>query len=214
MLPGNIDTLDAGFGNGAMSYAAYSMGNRVLGISNQQREVQTTTQLFDFLNIPRSAIELRCMNLYDLKDLNRTFDQIICSETLEHITRDQEMVKTFASLLQPGGRLILCCPYALHPQHALGRTNEPENGYHVRDGYTLDSYKQLLTSADMTVTQQLGLGSPLLCATDRVERWSRNNLGALISLPVFLLMLPFAWFDYTNPAVPFSLAVVAEKIKG
>lgn len=212
-LEGELETLDAGFGNGALSFAAYKKGNRVIGISNRQPEINATRQLFDWLGIPRSAIELHYLNIYDLQGLNRTFDQIICSETLEHITRDQEVISTFADLLRPKGRLILCCPYALHPQHAMGRIHQPEDGGHVRDGYTLESYSVLLETAGLTVVQKLGLGAPVLCSIDRIERWFRNRFGDLMTLPLFFAVLPLTWLDYVNPEVPFSLAVVAEKLE-
>jgi SAM-dependent methyltransferase len=208
---GDLETLDAGFGNGALSYAAYRKGNRVLGVTLGQREVDATRALFDRWGIPRSRLDLQCLNIYDLGSLHRTFDQIICSETLEHLTRDAEVIHMFSRLLNPGGRLVLCCPHAVHPAHALGRTNEPENGGHVRDGYTLDSYKVLLESAGLRITGSLGLGSPLLLRLDTVLRQLRNGAGDLWALPLFCLFLPFTWLDYANPELPFSLAVVAEK---
>jgi 2-polyprenyl-3-methyl-5-hydroxy-6-metoxy-1,4-benzoquinol methylase len=88
LRPGNLETLDAGFGNGALSYAAYRKGNRVIGLTLWEREVQDTVALFDRMNVPRDRVELRRMDIYDLRTLGRTFDQIVCSETLEHIARD------------------------------------------------------------------------------------------------------------------------------
>ncbi len=208
---GDIETLDAGCGNGALSYAAYKKGNRVLGLSYVKREVEDTSEFFASLEIPRARIELQEFNLYQLPGLNRKFDQIICSETLEHITRHEEIIKSFAALLNTGGRLVLCCPYALHPENALGRVDEPETGGHVRDGYTLESYRALLEPAGLKITGQLGLGSPFLCALDRVMRGMRTSAGDLWSFPLFLLFLPFTLLDYANPKVPFSLVVVAEK---
>jgi len=151
------------------------------------------------------------MNIYELRSLGQKFDQIICSETLEHIKRDKEVVQMFADILNPGGRLILCCPHALHPEHNLGRTDEPETGYHVRDGYTLESYEALLGPAGLRITRRMGLGSPLLVWLDNQLRRARLRVGDFWAFPIFLLMLPLTWLDYTDPKVPFSLAVVAEK---
>ena len=208
---GDLDTLDAGFGNGALSYAAYCKGNRVQGVSIVEGEVERTVTLFDYWGIPRDRVELRLMNIYGLRSLGRTFDQIICSETLEHIARDAEVVQMFADLLKPGGRLLLCCPYALHPEHALGRTNEPETGYHVRDGYTLESYQSLLECTGMRMVKTLGLGSPLLCWLDKLLKGVRNRFGDFWALPLFLVLLPLTWLDYADPSKPYSLAVVVEK---
>ena len=209
---GKLYTLDAGSGNGALSYAAFRRGSRVLGISFSEREVADTSVLFRAMGIAPTAVEFRRMNIYDLDILEDTFDQIVCSETLEHIKRDREVVQMFARLLRPGGRLILCCPHALHPEHALGRTDEPETGHHVRDGYTIESYQALLDSSGLVITTVLGLGSPLLCDLDKFLRKARHKVGDLVAFPIFLLFLPLVRFDYRNPKMPFSLAVVAEKV--
>jgi len=208
---GQLEVLDAGCGNGALSYAAYRQGSRVLGVSFLQREIDDTNALFEYMGVPRDGIQLRLMNIYELRSLGQKFDQIICSETLEHIRRDKEVVQMFADLLNPGGRLILCCPHALHREHNLGRTDEPETGYHVRDGYTLDSYQALLEPAGLRIAQRVGLGSPLLVWLDNQLRRARHRVGDFWAFPMFLLMLPLTWLDYTDPKIPFSLVVVAEK---
>jgi cyclopropane fatty-acyl-phospholipid synthase-like methyltransferase len=210
---GRLETLDAGSGNGALSYAAYKRGSRVLGISIDERSVRDTAKMFEAMGISSSKVEFRQMNIYDLRKLSRKFDQIICSETLEHIRRDQDVILMFSDLLNPGGRLVLCCPHAIHPQHALGRTDEPETGYHVRDGYTLQSYRQLLDPAGFKITYVVGLGSPLLCNLDNFLRRLRHKVGDVGAFPVFALLMPLTWLDYRDPKMPFSLAVVAEKVR-
>jgi cyclopropane fatty-acyl-phospholipid synthase-like methyltransferase len=209
--PGAIDTLDAGCGNGALTYLAYRKGNRVLGVSFLAREVADTTTLFRKRGIPPERVDFRKMNIYDLRSLTRRFDQIICSETLEHIRRDCEVVQMFADLLNPGGRLLLCCPHSLHPEHNLGRTDEPETGYHVRDGYTFETYEQILELAGFKILQRIGVGSPVVTTLDRGLRWLRHKTGDVGAFPAFLLMVPFTWLDYRDPKMPFSVAVVAEK---
>lgn len=212
LQPGPLETLDAGSGNGALSLAAYRLGNRVLGVTLNEREARETTAFFDVLQIPRTQVEFRQLNIYELTRLGRCFDQIICSETLEHLRRDDEAVRIFANLLRPGGRLVLCSPYARHPEHALGRTDEPEDGGHVRDGYTIESYRSLLEPAGFRIRRAMGLGSPLLCHLNRPLRdLRRRPLGDVLALPFFLLAMPLTWLDRVNPAVPYSLAVVAQK---
>ena len=46
---GPIDTLDAGCGNGALSYAAYRRGSRVLGVTMDLGQVQKAREYFGFL---------------------------------------------------------------------------------------------------------------------------------------------------------------------
>lgn len=208
---GFIDTLDAGCGNGALSYAAYRLGNRVLGVTFDEIEVSKARALFDLIGTDSTRLRFELCNLYDLPKLNRKFDQIICSETLEHIAGDRDMVGVFYEMLKDGGVLHLCCPYALHPDHSLGRVNGPEDGGHVRDGYTLESYRALLEPEGFKIVTHFGLGTPFLQRLDRAVRYLRNKWGNIAALPLFLLIWPLLGFDAPNPKLPFSVYVQAVK---
>ncbi|MDO8730294.1 MAG: class I SAM-dependent methyltransferase [Candidatus Omnitrophota bacterium] len=208
---GPIDTLDAGCGNGALAYAAYTLGNRVLGINHNPAETAKAQAFFSEIGIDASRLEFKTLNLYDLPEIGRSFDQIICSETLEHIAQDALIVTQFYNALRPGGVLHLCCPFALHPEHRLGRTSNPEDGGHVRDGYTLESYKALLLPAGFKITKSAGIGSSLLHQLDKPIRWLRNNAGDPVALPLFLSTWPLQFLDTLNPTTPFSLYIQAVK---
>src|SRR5262245_4039431 len=45
-LQGSVRTLDAGCGNGALTYAAYCLGNEVLGVTFDASEVEKAHTLF------------------------------------------------------------------------------------------------------------------------------------------------------------------------
>src|SRR5205085_2217852 len=106
-----------------------------------------------------------------------------------------EVAAIFHDLLNPGGILHLCCPNAQHPGHKLGRTNGPEDGGHVRDGYTWESYAALLEPAGFQLQARAGVGSPLLLALDRPIRFVRNHFGEAAAIPVFALLWPFTLLD-------------------
>jgi SAM-dependent methyltransferase len=211
--PGPINTLDAGCGNGALAYAAYRLGNRVLGVTYDPGEVCKARRLFSAVGTDPRRLRFEVCNLYDLPRLGLTFDQIICSETLEHIARDDVIIRHFAAALRPGGVLHLCSPYALHPDYALERgiSYGPEDGGHVRAGYTLESYAALLRPAGFQIVTSAGLGSPLLLFLDKPVRAVRDRFGPLAALPLFLLSLPLSRLDSLHPDVPYSLYVQAVK---
>jgi SAM-dependent methyltransferase len=212
LAPGPIDTLDAGSGNGALSYAAYRRGNRVLGLSYNPDEVCRATKFFEFLGDGARPLQFQALNLYELPSVGRRFDQIICSETLEHIRDDKRIVTYFYEMLRPGGVLHLCCPYALHPKNNLGRVNGPEDGGHVRDGYTLESYRALLEPVGFSIEHSMGLGSRGLERADAVVRWVRNRFGSSFAVPLFTMIWPvLPILDTANPTVPLSLYVRAVK---
>lgn len=208
---GGIKTLDAGCGNGCLGFAAYLLGNEVLGVSFEAPQIERNREFYSWLGCQNMKFEV--CNLYDLRKLGKKFNQIICSETLEHIAKDAEMVKIFSEILDEDGILHLCCPYALHPSHRQGRTKGPETGGHVRDGYTLQTYEALLKPAGFQIKSYLGLGSNLLVCADRVIRWVRNHFGDLGALPLYLLggWLAVLLDERIEPRVPFSLYVQAVK---
>jgi SAM-dependent methyltransferase len=208
---GPIETLDAGCGNGALAYAAYRLGNRVLGISVRADEVQRNREYFADLISDCDRLQFRQMNVYDLPTLSQKFDQIVCSETLEHISRDAEVVASFAALLRPGGVLHLCSPFSMHPSNNLGRVAGPEDGGHVRDGYTFETYQCLLDRVGLEIVACGGLGSPLLVDLDRRISNLRGRYGDAAALPLFLACLPLSWLDRPNPHIPLSLYVQATR---
>lgn len=209
--PGPISTLDVGCGNGALSYAAYKLGNSVVGVTNNPDQVSKVCALFSALGLDGDRFRFEVCDIRDLIRLNRKFNQIICSETLEHIRQDDVVIRDFYNLLRPGGILHLSCPFRLHPEHNFGRTGVPEDGRHVRDGYTLESYRSLLEPAGFKIVKSVGLGSPALVRLDKFTRRIRNKAGDMLALPFFLLTWPLQALDFTDPNVPYSLYVKAVK---
>jgi SAM-dependent methyltransferase len=208
---GPIDTLDAGCGNGALSYAAYRRGNRVLGVNMDSGQVRKATEYFSFLGTDPDRLKFKVWNLYDLPQIREKFDQIICSETLEHITRDQLVVQYFYDALREGGVLHLCCPYSDHPGNKGRVCTDESVGWHVRDGYTMESYRALLEPAGFQIVKSGGFGSPLLVKLTSVIQPVLSREGVAFALPFFLLSWPLQLLDYENPKVPWSLYVQCVK---
>jgi SAM-dependent methyltransferase len=208
---GAIDTLDAGFGNGALSYAAYQRGNRVLGVTMEPGQVKKDNEYFSFLGTDPDRLKFEVCNLYDLPRIKQTFDQIICSETLEHITMDKPVVQHFYDMLREEGVLYLCCPYS-ERSGSKGRVcNDESVGWHVRDGYTLESYRALLEPVGFRIVKSAGFGSPLLVKLTNVIQPVLSRKGAKLALPLFLLTWPLQLLDYQNPTIPISLYVQCVK---
>jgi hypothetical protein len=98
--------------------------------------------------------------------------------------------------------------------NAMGRTDGPEDGGHVRDGYTLEGYRALLEPRGFEIVEHHGLGSPFLQKLDYPVRTTRNNFGHAAALPVFALFYPLTFFDRLDPRMPLSLYVNAVKQTG
>ena len=204
---GPIDTLDAGCGNGALSYAAYRRGNRVLGVTMEPDQVRKAREYYSFLGTDAARLQFEVCNLYDLDTIVRKFDQIICSETLEHITRDTVVVEAFYRLLSDGGTLHLCCPYAEHPGNKNRICADESVGWHVRDGYSMQSYRALLEPAGFRIVKSAGFGSPILVKIADLIQPVLSLRGVPFALPIFFLTWPFQALDRQDPEVPWSLYV-------
>ena len=151
---GSLRTFDAGCGNGAFSIYAALVGNDVLAASFSERELEDVKRRADMLGV--RGLELRTIDLRTIEQQREQlglFDQIICFETIEHLSDDEALVKSLAAMLKPQGRLLLTTPYDKH--HPL-YTEDPnpsavEDGSHVRYGYSPERLRQIAENAGLEV---------------------------------------------------------------
>jgi SAM-dependent methyltransferase len=203
--------LDAGCGNGMLAYQAYLKGNHVIGVSIKD-EVRRNRRLFNtYQAISEDRLSFRGVNLYDVASMTERFDEIICSEVLEHIRHDAEVCRSFFTLLKPGGVLHLCCPNAEHPDHISYPLDAEETGGHVRAGYTYDSFRVLLEPIGFSVSQPIGLGGPIRQACNKQITQSHVLGGIPLALLVFMVLAPWSVLDSRCPKVPYSIYVRARK---
>jgi SAM-dependent methyltransferase len=209
---GPRDVLDAGSGNGYLSWLAYRSGARVVAMNYEQPQVEKARKfLLDYRKADPSRLRFEQRNLYDLAAEMRMFDEIICSEVLEHLRRDAEVLKEFYRILRPGGMLHLCCPNRLHPRHQAEVLDLQETGGHVRPGYTEAEYRALLEPLGFEIDRVAGIGPSGVYHADNALRAIRTRIGDWAALPLLPLALPFVWFARLDPPVPFSLYVRAVK---
>lgn len=209
---GPRDVLDAGSGNGYLAWLAYRSGARVVAMNIEQAQVEKAREfLIGFRKADPDRLRLEQRNLYDLGTETRTFDEIICSEVLEHLRRDRDVLKEFSRILRPGGVLHLCCPNRLHPRHQAEVLDLQESGGHVRPGYTEAEYRELLEPLGFKIDRVAGIGTQGVYFADLVLRTIRNKIGDLAALPLLPLALPFVWLAVLDAPVPFSLYVRAVK---
>jgi 2-polyprenyl-3-methyl-5-hydroxy-6-metoxy-1,4-benzoquinol methylase len=212
---GPRDVLDAGSGNGYFSWLAYQTGARVVAINYEREQVEKAK---DFLIVHKrldpSRLQFERRSLYDLTHENRTFDEVICFEVLEHLVHDRSVVTEFYRILRPGGALHLCCPHRLHPRHLVEVLDTQEFGGHVRAGYTGDDYRKLLEPLGFHIESLVGIGTPAIYYADRILRAIRNRFGDWAALPLLPIALPAVWFASLDPRMPFSLYAKAIKPPG
>jgi 2-polyprenyl-3-methyl-5-hydroxy-6-metoxy-1,4-benzoquinol methylase len=188
---GSVRTLDAGCGNGVFSFYAASVGNQVIGLTTQRSErerAEVRAKRLGEHRIQFCLTDLRA--LADRKADLGTFDQVICLETLEHIVSDARVLTELASMLNPGGTLLLTSPSVSH--HALyGEEREPtleEDGSHVRYGYSLPHLRQMVEAAGLAVTHEAYvsgvISQTLTSITSRLSEHVGARLAWLLTLPL------------------------------
>lgn len=205
------DVLDAGCGNGMLAYQSYLRGNRVLGISIKEGEIERNKRLFHGkLGVPQDRLDFRVHNIYELDKIDRKFDEIICTEVLEHIADDDNVCRSFLNALKPGGVLHLCCPNADHPDHAAMHLDEDESGGHVRAGYTDRTYRDLLGGVGFDVAEVVGLGGSIRQSINKRITGAQRG-GFMPGLALFLVTWPLHNLDGERANPPYSLYVRAVK---
>ncbi|MEM8973288.1 MAG: class I SAM-dependent methyltransferase [Pseudomonadota bacterium] len=208
--------LDAGCGNGMLSYQSYLRGNEVLGLSIKDNEVAGCRRLFNqYLGIPEDRLRFKNANLYDIEFQDAEFDEIICTEVLEHIRDDDEICMKFWRALKPGGALHITAPNSAHPYNRDFPIDEHERGGHVRPGYTLAEFKSLLEPIGFKIELSDGLGGPVRQAVNRRIKEVQRKYGVAAGVPLFALAPPLLLFDSRQKErdLPFSIYVKAIKPK-
>jgi 2-polyprenyl-3-methyl-5-hydroxy-6-metoxy-1,4-benzoquinol methylase len=212
LVPGNIRTFDAGCGNGCFSFAAASLGNQVIAGSFDEESItkaNARAELFGIKNVTFVEIDLR-----DLKaasgDLPR-FDQIICTECIEHIVDDGGLIRDLASLLVPGGRLLLTTPAANHRGLRHERLSETEDGGHVRWGYTEDRLKELCVTNGLQVVETTFTSGLLSQKITNLMRVPRERAAWALTYPLRIVQLLDRPFNRLIGYPWFGIGIVAIK---
>ncbi len=196
---GRLRTFDAGCGNGAFSVFAARIGNDVVAASFLSSEQESASRRADMLGV--SGIDFRIIDLRDLDDHRGEmgmFDQIICLETIEHVTDDEGLVKSLAAMLKPAGQILLSAPFDRHrPLYTEDPRPSPvEDGSHVRYGYSRERLRQIVDGAGLDVDSESfisGVVSQKL--TDLMRRLS-TRIGLF---PAWVIVLPLRVLVILDP---------------
>jgi SAM-dependent methyltransferase len=125
----------------------------------------------------------------DIPAPEASFDALLCTEVLEHLVDPVRVVKEFARLLRPGGRLMLTAPLG------SGIHQEP---HHYFGGFTPWWYRKFLTEAGFDdIRIEANAGSFRFFSQEAI-RFQRSTmpfrclpvLPSLFWAPLWALLLP------------------------
>ncbi|HEX5223499.1 MAG TPA: methyltransferase domain-containing protein [Solirubrobacteraceae bacterium] len=195
---GPLRTFDAGCGNGAFSIYAAREGNSVVAGSFSPREQDDARRRAEQLGV--SGIDFRLIDLREIeqhRDQLGRFDQIICLETIEHLSDDVGLVRSLAAMLEPGGRLLLSTPYdAHHPLHTEER--EPsgvEDGSHVRFGYSPERLREIAREVGLEVESEDFVSGVVSQKLTNLMRRLTARLGRVAGWGLVLPLRPLVLLD-------------------
>jgi SAM-dependent methyltransferase len=150
---------------------------------------------------------------YDLKE---HFDVATCFEAIEHIIDDAGVMRSLASILRPGGRLVLTTPsqgYIPMDAGDSGPFSEVEDGRHVRKGYTPERLKYLTEQAGLEVAE-IGFcsGWSSQKATALLRSLNRRiGYGPAWALTFPLRLAPLLLDNQDQAHPPYSICMLATK---
>ncbi len=212
LASGPIRTFDAGCGNGCFSFAAAARGNKVIAGSYDDGPIAKAVrraQLFGLDNVKFITIDLRELDKR-AAELGM-FDQIICTECIEHIQNDEKLIRDLAKCLNPGGRLLLTTPEASHRALRHEKLSEREDGGHVRWGYSAERLRVIFTAAGLRVRDVSYTSGWISQQLTNLMRAKQERLAWALTYPLRILQ-PID--RIANGAIRhpwFGIAVVAEK---
>jgi SAM-dependent methyltransferase len=141
--PRDKTSLDIGADNGVISYLLRQRGGRWY---SADLDAGTVASIRDLVGENVYQLDGRQLPFDD-----RTFDQVVIVDFLEHIPDDAGFVRELERVIKPGGSLIINVPH-LKPhsvlnrlRHSIGLTDEWHG--HLRPGYTVGDLRRLLEPA-------------------------------------------------------------------
>lgn len=187
---GPVRTFDAGCGNGAFSMYAASCGNQVVAASFSAEEQDAARARAETLGI--GPIDFRLLDLRELEAHRASlglFDQIICLETIEHLSDDAGLLASLSAMLVPGGQLLLTTPY---DRHRPLYTEDPEpsgveDGSHVRYGYSQEQLDGVIAAAGLEPRDQAFVTGVISQKLIDLLRRLTERVGLL---PAWIIVLP------------------------
>jgi len=96
-----LEILDAGCGGGIISIPLARLGAKVTGIDAGKANIEAAKTHAKKKGI---KIDFLCTNIEEHK---KQYDVLLCLEVIEHVDNLEEFMESLASLLKPGGLIIL-----------------------------------------------------------------------------------------------------------
>jgi len=142
LQPGSV--LDAGCGSGYFSHQLLMAGYDVSAFDQSEEMIDMARNYFQKLNLDADCLKQESLQDLDPQEHGQ-FDNVICSDVLEHIEDDYEAYTHLVSVLKPGGTAVISVP-ALP---SLYGPKDKKIGHYRR--YSKSSFSKLLLSGHVQI---------------------------------------------------------------
>ena len=142
--------LDAGCGGGQYSFylAKQKLNASVTAYDINTEQIERLVKESKERGILN--IEFAKRDLTEIDDIEK-FDFVVCIDVLEHIKDDEKAIESLYKSLKSGGKIYIRVP-GKNQFRYFKQLEKHSQEDHVREGYTIEQMKQLLTNAGFKIT--------------------------------------------------------------
>ena len=199
--------LEVGSGVGNQTQFFVDERERVIASDIEPHYLRELTSRFSDKRHVRIASYSFPLSPDDRGELNgERIDTIVCMNVLEHIDDHASTLKDFASVLPPGGHLVLLVP----AMKALYGTLD-QNLHHFRR-YSSDELKHVVTDAGFTIDTMRYLNRPAVPGWWLSSRILKRRVMPKSQLKAFKWVMPLLKLEENSePSFGLSLLVLARR---
>lgn len=184
--------LDVGCGNGVISRHLGKLGFNVLGIDVSEAAIEKARQLNNMDNV-----KFEVLSAEQLVADGQTFDAVICSEVLEHLSQPSALLKVLHQSIKPEGILIVTVPNGAGPRELL--VTRPVLKMREQNGIAWKMVQKLKGGLGYNGTTVQSAASNL----DHIQFFKRNDLRRLSEENNFRIV-GFGKANFIEDVFPFS----------
>lgn len=182
-VPPQGKVLDVGCGNGIMSKAIGQCGYQVLGVDVSEKAIKKAKAAES-----QSNVDFRVVRAEELVADGSTYDAVICSEVLEHLSNPSPLLTTLHALLSNQGVLVVTVPNGRGPRELL--ITQPMQKLQRKGGRLLAGVEAIKGTLGYDGKTEQSAADDLT----HVQYFTKNSLRRLLNTHLFRMQA----FEHAN----------------